>query len=99
MNVWAVDHAPCTSAESTAWTCQKYVPFASPLITSCVTPIVELSRTTGENEAFGLTSQLYASRPLRVVTADQEIVNGSCTDAPAAGESSVGAAGPPGGGG
>ena len=93
VNVRGLDHAPCTNAPLTAWTRQKYVPFASPPTVSCVVPFVEFCTGTEEKLDEALTCQLYATIPLGSITADQEIVNGTVTFAPSAGASGVGAAG------
>src|SRR5213593_2289120 len=69
------------------------MPFPRPLTVSCVWPLVEFRRITGEKVDDGLTCQLYATIPLGSLTADHEIVNGTTTFAPSAGARGVGAGG------
>jgi hypothetical protein len=66
---------------------------ARPLTDACVAPFVEFCRSTDVNVEDELTCQLYAVIPAGSLTAVQEIVNGSVTLAPSAGEIAEGAGG------
>jgi hypothetical protein len=88
------DQGPWTKLLLTAWTRQKYVPFARPLTVSCVAgAVTEFWRTMFAKLDVALTCQLYAVMPLGSEDCDHEMVNGSVTEAASAGESGVGAVG------